>query len=142
MASLAIEAKAKEPFGNKTLQEWLSASSSESSKTNRLKRWDFIERHLPTVREGAYSEIRYQILHRCASAVIEAGRFNIGLAAFFVQAFATPEESFEEYSKFCKLLRIDARRNGCGRAQVGEVQLLVGWADCELASDEEVASIA
>ena len=85
--SLSVEAKANEPFGrdNEPLAEWLVAGKSEKSLENRQRRWDDIKVHLPGAEKDGYSEVAYQLLHRCAAAVKEARRFCLNHAAFFIQ---------------------------------------------------------
>jgi hypothetical protein len=141
--SLSVEAKAKEPFGqnNLSLANWLIAGDSEQSLKNRRLRWDHIRKYLPTPRAGGYSEVAYQLLHRCASAVIEAKRIGTPNAAFIVQAFESPQESFQAFARMCDAIGIKAER---GRMQMTDAdfgRLGIGWADCPFATDEQVASV-
>ena len=78
MLSLSVEAKAKEPFGqgNEPLAHWLAGDGSKRSREDRQKRWDYVKRHLPGPVASEYSDVAYQLLHRCAAAVIEARRFS------------------------------------------------------------------
>ena len=108
---------------------------------NRQVRWEFIRAHLPPVADGAYGGIPYQLLHRCAAAVIEARRFGFRHAAFVVQAFNTPAHRFAEFAGFCNVLGVTANPNAPSLTQAGDTQLLVGWADCPLATDQQVAGV-
>ena len=118
MLSMTVEAKAKEPFGDEPLEKWLVAGKSERSISNRKARWEYVRSHLPSC--DSLLQARYQMLHRCASAVIEAKRLGLNHAAFVVQAFETPDR---ELSRLRRLLQSakdtsGARRNGgnfCGR---------------------------
>lgn len=49
------------------------------------------------------NNIRYQLLHRTASAVIEAGRFNAPNALTLVHSFSETNEWFDDYSQFLAL---------------------------------------
>jgi hypothetical protein len=140
MLSLTVEAKAKEPFGGDVLEQWLIAGVSQESKRNRKIRWDQVRAHLP--KSDSFLQVRYQMLHRCASSVIEAKRLGFQHAAFVVQAFETPEESFQDYVIFCQALKIPAKRGGMSTTSSDGVSLSVGWADCPLAIDEQVAATA
>lgn len=140
LVSLSVEAKASEPFGESCLSEWLAAGDSERSIANRRERWDYIRAHLPE--SDAFSGIRYQLLHRCAAAVIEARRFGLAHAAFVVQSFGAPEASVLEYSKLCVALGIVGRRGEMGSTAVSDIVLRVGWAECPLATDAEIAATA
>ena len=139
IVSVTIEAKARESFGNETLAAWLR--DPEAPPANRQTRWQYICDHLPPVQEGAYLPVAYQLLHRCASAVIEAKRFGLKHAACIIQAFETPLNRFEEFSQFCEVIGIQVPRGGIANAIVGDVVLGIGWADCPCATDAEIAAI-
>jgi Domain of unknown function (DUF6946)/FAD-NAD(P)-binding len=141
--SLSVEAKAKEPFGqgNESLKDWLDANPSKKSQGNRQERWECIQKNLPRALVESYSEVAYQLLHRCAAAVIEAERCNAPNAAFIVQAFRAPIESFNEFAKFCAAFGAKAESGRMQMVSVGAVRLGVGWAECPLATDEDIAAI-
>lgn len=140
MLSLSVEAKARETFGNDSLEQWLAAGKTDRAKANRQQRWEFIRSHLPPLTTPL--PLRYQMLHRCAASVIEARRLGLRQAAFVVQAFNAPAGSFQEYERFCQALNIDAVRGRMGSTSTGETALHVGWADCALATDQQVAAVS
>jgi hypothetical protein len=140
MLSLTIEAKAREAFGDVILERWFVAGGTERSMSNRRERWDYIRPHLPE--SDSFLQVRYQILHRCAASVIEAKRFKFQHAAFVVQAFNTPDKSFQDYAAFCQALGIPARKGILTTTSVDGVSLSIGWANCPLATPEEVAATA
>lgn len=140
MLSLTVEAKANEPFGDEIVERWLVAGKTEESMSNRKKRFEYVRSHLPP--SDSLSPVRYQILHRCAASVIEAKRFGFQHAAFVVQAFSAPEQSFQDYAVFCQALNIPATRGRLATTSVDGVSLSVGWADCEFATDAEIAATA
>jgi hypothetical protein len=142
--SLSVEAKANESFGqgNEALRQWLIAGKSELSRQNRQMRWKHIGEHLPNAASDAYSMVPYQLLHRCAAAVIEARRFRLPNAVFIVQSFGAPFESFKAFSRFCQAVNLNAERGQMQMATVGEICLGIGWADCPFATDAEMAAIA
>ena len=142
--SLSIEAKANESFGeaNEPLDKWLLAGKSERSRRNRRDRWEHIRAHLPSVPDDAYLPVPYQLLHRCAAAVIEAQRFGLPNAAFIVQSFKGPDCSFQAFSLFCHALKLKVERGQMQITTVGETRLGIGWADCPFATDADVAAIA
>jgi hypothetical protein len=142
--SLSVEAKANESFGqgNEPLEQWLIAGKSELSRQNRQTRWKHIGEHLLNAASDAYSMVPYQLLHRCAAAVIEARRFRLPTAAFIVQSFGAPSESFTAFSRFCQAVNLNSERGQMQVATVGEIRLGIGWADCPFATDAEVAAIA
>ena len=68
LVSIAVEGKVSEPFGP-TIREWQAESSA--GKTRRLA-YLLSLLELPSTPES----LRYQLLHRTASAIIEARRFK------------------------------------------------------------------
>jgi len=136
LISIAFEAKANETFDTKTLSEWKS-QKSDSSINNRQERWAYIEKHLPAA-ISTYENVYYQLLHRCASAVIEAKRIGCTHAAFIVLSFESPDKSFQQYASFCSAIGIPSGRDTIAKTKVGDVTLAVGWAECPFASDEDI----
>ena len=137
--SLTVEAKANEKFGE-TLEAWLSVSS-ETKRRNRELRWEYLRQNLPPC-DRRFLSVPYQILHRCAAAVIEAKRLKLRHAAFLVQSFSAPEKSFQAYAAFCQALGLQQARGGMSMSSVGDISLGVGWADCPFATDQQIAAIA
>ena len=99
VSAVAVEAKVEEPFGP-TLAEWLSsASSNKSIRFAGLCRLLGCDATPP-------GHLRYQLFHRTAAAVIEAGRFNTERAAMVVHSFSQERRWFDDFSAFCKFLGI------------------------------------
>lgn len=122
LVSIAIEGKVSEPFGP-TVGEWIEGGSS--GKHERLA---FLKKVLGIVGE-VDSGVRYQLLHRTASAVIEAKRFNAPKAVMVVHSFSQTSEWFEDYVNFLKLFGVSAAVGEL--VCVGErdgVELYLGWA--------------
>ena len=138
MLSLTVEAKANETFGGENLETWRIAGKTRRSGDNRERRFEYVRSHLP--QSESFSQVRYQILHRCAASVVEAKRLGLQHAAFVVQAFNAPDESFQDYVVFCQALNIPAARGSMAATSVDGISLSVGWADCPFATDEEVAT--
>jgi len=141
--SMSVEAKAREAFGSghETLQAWLGGGDSQRSLQNRQARWESVRRRLPDVGETAYHQVAYQLLHRCAAAVVEAQRFQLQHAAFVVQAFGSPDESFQEFRRMCQVMGIQAERGRIHVTTAGTISLGIGWADCTNATDEQLAAL-
>lgn len=96
LISLAVEGKVSEPFGP-TVQEWLKDSSP-----GKAKRLGYLQSllDLPSVSDST----RYQLLHRTASAIIEAQRFNAAHAVMLVHSFSQSGEWFQDYAAFVSLM--------------------------------------
>jgi len=100
----AIEGKVEEPFGP-TIEEWKADASD--GKIERLtylcKLLGLTEPLLPT--------IRYQLLHRTASAVLEARRFKTDEAAMIVHSFSAGASWFNDFAAFTGLFGLTAVRD-------------------------------
>ena len=96
LISIAVEGKVSEPFGP-TIQEWLAEPSP--GKTKRLA-YLLSLLGLP----DAPDTIRYQLLHRTASAIIEAQRFNAAHAVMLVHSFSQSNEWLQDYAAFVDLM--------------------------------------
>jgi hypothetical protein len=72
--------------------------------------------------------IRYQLLHRAASAVIEADRFNARHALMLVHSFSQTYEWFEDYERFVALFGAVAYSEAVVPvADLGTISLYCGW---------------
>ena len=121
LVSIAVEGKVSESFGP-TLSEWLAQGSK--GKANRLA---FLRDKL-NLNEKLAGTIRYQLIHRAGSAVIEAKRFCASHAVMLVHSFSTTREWFQDYEEFALLLRAEVAINRV--VYTGEragVHLHIGW---------------
>ena len=72
--------------------------------------------------------IRYQLIHRNGSAVIEAKRFGAPHAVMLVHSFSPSREWFQDFEAFAKLLRAEVAVNQVVYAgQRAGVHLHIGW---------------
>lgn len=95
--SCAIEGKVAEPFGP-TLGEWLvDHSPGKAERLAYLCDLLGLTQPLPP-------DLRYQLLHRTASAIIEAMRFKTDEAAMIVHSFSQSGAWFDDFAKFANLL--------------------------------------
>lgn len=128
-ASVTIEAKAGEEF-DKPIETWLQQESD--GKKRRLR---FLAEALgiETVPPG---HIRYQLVHRAASAVLEARRCHFPLALMLVQSFGESPTSWKDYCAFLELFRVEGKRGAiAGPSLLGDLELHFGWVDAPKASD-------
>ena len=96
LVSIAVEGKVSEPFGP-TLEDWRKDAS-----LGKEKRLSFICKALG-LNHSPVDSIRYQLLHRTASAVVEARRFNAAHAMMLVHSFSPSDEWFDDYNQFLAL---------------------------------------
>lgn len=99
LVSIAVEGKVEEPFGP-TLGEWLQDASS--GKETRLA---YLQEQLGLA-GTTMEDVRYQLLHRTASAVIEAKRFGAPHAMMLVHSFSQTVSWFEDYERFLSLFGV------------------------------------
>jgi hypothetical protein len=134
LISLAVEAKAGEAF-DKTIDQWLKDAKATSGKPARLE-------HLRLIL-GIQAQIpmttRYQLLHRAASAVLEAARFGAPDALLLIQSFASDPNSTTAFAHFGALVGCECAVNAIVEGPVlAGVRLHLGWVDCVPAGTPEL----
>jgi len=118
LVSITVEGKVNEDF-DKTIAKWLLNISTKSGKPARIKQiCNLLGLPLPVP-----DPIRYQLLHRTASAVIEAKRFNAPTAVMLVHSFSKVNAHFADYEAFVRLFV-----PGAG-VKVGELVRLTSTSD-------------
>jgi hypothetical protein len=133
--SMAVEGKAREPFGP-TINEWLREISA--GKRTRLQALCETLGVAPL----EASELRYQLFHRAASAVLEASRIGARTAVLLVQNFYPASLGWADFEMFAQLFEAAACRNGiCEVRCPGVERLLFAWADSPVATDAELAAV-
>jgi len=106
--SMAVEAKAGEMLGP-VVAEWRDDPNPRTGKPMRL---DAIRRHLG-LDHADLDPIRYQLLHRAASAVIEAGRVGASAALLAVHSFSREgdKKSLEDVRTFARLYDVEGEED-------------------------------
>jgi len=99
IAIVAIEGKAGEPFG-KIVDKWFDGSASKKV------RLDSLCKTLSLPSDKAKS-LRYQLLHRSASAIYEAKRYRTDIAVILVHSFGNPKDGFSDFAAFLRALGAD-----------------------------------
>jgi hypothetical protein len=126
IVSVAVEGKVEEAFGP-TIDEWDWRSSR-----GREERLRFIC-ELLDVDFPPPGNLRYQLFHRTASAILEAKRFHTRYAVMLVHSFSARNSWFEDFVYFLGLL--GARGVLQTLIPVGKrsgVELFLGWAKGEM----------
>ena len=96
-----VEGKVKESFGP-TLGEWRNDASS--GKEERL---GFLLRTLGLGAAPA-DDIRYQLLHRAASALITGEQYRSAAAVLVVHSFSQECAGWPDYQAFARLFGVEA----------------------------------
>jgi len=136
LVSMSVEAKAGEGF-DRTISSWLADATPTSGKPARLAQL----KSILGIAGDLPRSLRYQLLHRTASAIREAERFGASSAVLLVQSFTSDPDSTAAYSAFCEIM-------GCvGQAgtvlegpRLGSIQLYFAWVDCEPSGAAELAA--
>lgn len=123
LVTIAVEGKAKEPFGDHTVSEWRAADTP-----GRRRRLAQLLEVLALDDDHDLGPIRYQLLHRTASAVIEARRFGAGHAVMLVHSFPQGQDWFKDFAAFAALYGVTATRGlTLPVCELGDVELHLGW---------------
>lgn len=125
IATVAIEGKAGEPFG-KLVAKWLDGSETKN------RRLEVLCATLGLSTEQALP-LRYQLLHRAASAVYEAKRYRTDLAGILVHSFDDDHLGFSDFSEFLRALGAKESSAGVlsGPFACEGVSLYAGWVNDE-----------
>lgn len=123
LISIMIEGKVNEPF-DKPVSNWISNSGGNSGKQKRL---NFLLNKL-NLNYTQVQQIRYQLLHRTVSAIIEAQRIGAKNALMLVHSFSTEKEWFNDFAQFVKLFDLSAEKDSIvGPYQTDGINIYFGW---------------
>ena len=128
LVAITVEAKVSEPSDN-VVSDWMDPPTP--GKRERLRYLcDCLGLDLDQV-DG----IRYQLLHRTVSSLIEADRFGASRTLMLVHSLSPTNEWFEDFERFASLF--DARaeinsivpitRRRTERLKFADIRLRLGW---------------
>ena len=92
LCAIAVEAKVLEDFGPTVAEKRSGSSDGQAERLRYLH-------ELLGVRHFA-GEIRYQLLHRTASALLTAREFHAATAVMMIHAFDTPADRRQDFDAF------------------------------------------
>lgn len=130
LISIAVEGKVDESFGE-IVSKW--KLKDRGGKEDRLKfLCDVLQLDVDRI-----DHIRYQLLHRTASAVIEAKKFNAENALMLIHAFKKTEEnydqSFWDYGQFLELFGAEGKSDSIvSGGDIDSINLYFGWVRGEI----------
>jgi len=119
LVAIAVEGKVDEPFGP-TVEEWLGSDPSQG----KLQRLAYLLDLLGLAHSTALG-LRYQLLHRTASAVIEAESFDASTALMLVHTWAQNDEGYADYRDFAMAIGGNPEINSVTVTNVPALH--VGW---------------
>ncbi|MFC2005844.1 DUF6946 family protein [Chloroflexota bacterium] len=126
LISIMVEGTMKESF-DKNVYEWKSDRGSKGKQTRLSYLCDLL-----SLDKEQVDHISYQLLHRTASAIIEAKRFKAQNAMMLVHSFRKEStqgnEGFQDYCQFLSLFKLKGRMNSFTRpTNIGRIRLYFGW---------------
>jgi hypothetical protein len=121
LASITIEGKVSEPLGD-TLDVWQIRASD-----GKKKRLEFVARTIG-LSGDLLGTVRYQLLHRSASALIEAERFKADIALMIVHSFSRENIGLADFQVFTELFGVQSVPNQVFRlGNLSSVPLYAAW---------------
>ncbi|MGE0487250.1 MAG: hypothetical protein AB7Q81_24060 [Gammaproteobacteria bacterium] len=121
LVSIAVEGKVAEPF-DKPVVEWLAEASA--GKQERLA---FLCATLG-LEVDRVAAVRYQLLHRTASAILEARRFTCTRAVMLVHSFSQEHAWSDDFSTFAACFGSAAKLGALQTVTtVGGLPVALGW---------------
>jgi Domain of unknown function (DUF6946) len=129
LCALSVEAKVAESF-DVTVGQWLAKGGQ-----NRRARVKGICELLEI--DGAPDELRYQLLHRTAAAVIEARRFKADQAIMVVQSFSPEHMWHDDFAAFCAHVGVGSERGHLHYKSLADgLPLGLAWVSAEVRGDK------
>ena len=130
LAIMTVEGKVQEGFGQ-CVSEWLVDASS-----GKRERLTFLAQTLDFDVPND-SALRYQLLHRTASAILEAKRYRAKVAAMMVHSFDSHDTGIADFQAFASAMgfkgaqatRVVGPKRCCG------VDLYLGWTADRVANE-------
>ena len=121
LITITVEGKVAEPFGE-TMSKWLEGASP--GKRTRLE----YLRSLLGLSDDSLGRVRYQLIHRTASALILAEQLNASVALMLVHSFSQKHEWFDDYLRFLELFgQTGAPNSVTSLGKRNGVQLYSSW---------------
>lgn len=119
---LAVEGKVNETLGS-TIGEWHNQSPNRETRLSGILDVIGLPRTIPNT-------IRYQLLHRMASPVIEARKtFRVEHAVMIIHSFSAVDAHFADFAAFLELYGIQSPEIGqlYTLRSVDGIKLYAGW---------------
>ena len=124
LVTIAVEGKAREPFGDQPVSQWRAGNGK-----GRERRLAQLLGALGLADDDRLDPIRYQLLHRTASAVLAASRFGARQAVMLVHSFPQGQDWFDDFEAFAGLFGATVSRGSTVPVrQLDDIRLHLGWA--------------
>jgi len=121
LVTIAVEGKVSEPFDKPIGQRFANPTPGETERLTYL--CDLLQ-----LNRDNLDHIGYQLLHRTASALIEANRFGASKAIMLVHSFSKTLEHFDDFANFAAQYGIEATPGSVAHAaHINGIELYLGW---------------
>jgi hypothetical protein len=121
LISITVEGKVNEELGPRVRKKRADTSLGVVERLEYLSK-------LLNIADKGINHIRYQLLHRTASALIEAERFCAPHALMLVHSFSQRHKWFDDFAAFTVLYGIEAELNTVHHVgQVSGKELYLAW---------------
>nr|WP_247747045.1 hypothetical protein [Alkalihalobacillus sp. BA299] len=119
---IMVEGKVAEPFGE-TTASWFGDNPSDGKQ----ERLDFLL-NLLSLNKDSVLDKRYQLLHRTASALIEAKKVSAKNALILIHSYSEIGKWYGDYAEFVKLFQLSPEKDGLvGPVQLNGINLYFSW---------------
>ena len=124
LAVMAVEGKVRESFGPLVI-DWLRDAAPPSKKQPRL---DSLAKTLG-IDMPICKTLRYQLMHRTASAIYEARRYHAEVAVMMVHSFDPHDAGFDDFARFAVAMGVPdaAATHVVGPVTRDGVAVYLGW---------------
>ena len=125
---IAVEGKVEESFAER-VEDWNNTPGKQLRLTRLCQTLG--------LDPAGVGRLRYQLLHRTASAIYEAKRYRTSHALMLVHSFSRTHRWFEDFSAFAEAMCLPVPRpNRCSTSKVCEgVSLRLAWVADEVRKD-------
>ena len=121
LVAIAVEGKVDEPFGPTLAEKLLEPSQGFKDRLTFLL-------GLLRLPDSVSGSIRYQLLHRTASALLIAEQFNARVAVMIVHSFSTLDRWFPDFQAFAALFHAHAEiGQPVPAGEFAGISLFLGW---------------
>lgn len=126
LAILAVEAKVNEPFGPTVREKRAQATAGQE------KRLAYLE-SLLGVPDTFGDDVRYQLLHRTASAILTAQQFHAATAVLLIHSFSPTAKWRDDFEAFCVAMGAETvSPNVCRVSRFSSPTLFLAWCPGDL----------
>lgn len=137
LITITVEGKVNESF-DQIVEKWLH---KDERVANRQERLDGLCKILG-IDVSVAMGLRYQLLHRTASALIEAERYSATTAIMLVHSFSNERKWFEDYEAFGAALGVSVEYGQLVDAGIRSGRrLLIGWLTSPVKEDSGVEEL-